>query len=207
MEKVEIFVIGAEKAGTTYLAQMLSAQHFISGAKTKELHYFNEINGRGARNSNCKKPIAWYHSFFDKGSQMKLDATPVYLYENDALQRIKEYNPDAKIIISLREPVARFISHVEMAKAKGYLRDATLEKITYDSIYFSRGLYFNQTQAAIDIFGRRNCFITKFEHLIDDPEAALSKIAFFLGTKKSNSMKRLTKKMIDICLSQSLFSN
>ena len=47
MEKVEIFVIGAEKAGTTYLAQMLSAQHFISGAKTKELHYFNEINGRG----------------------------------------------------------------------------------------------------------------------------------------------------------------
>ncbi len=98
-------IIGAQKAGTTALYEYLSQHGNINATEIKEMHFFN-------CNKNFNKGIKYYHSLFPKIDNKNLffDASPGYLHNQNACNRIYDYNKNMKIIVLLRNPVERAYS-------------------------------------------------------------------------------------------------
>ena len=106
-----IFVVGAQKGGTTALHSFLVQHPSIVGGSRKELHFFN-------RENVYAKGLPYYVSHYPVFSRGKyaLDSTPAYLYSTEAPERIHAFSPEAKIIILLREPISRAFSAFNMYK-------------------------------------------------------------------------------------------
>jgi hypothetical protein len=108
-----IFIVGAQKAGTTSLHDYLSEHPKIALGLIKEVRFFSV-------DANYSKGQLWYHSFFPYvGRKHTLDATPEYLYYPYVAERLWKYNPKAKIIVILRNPIDRAYSAWNMYKQFG----------------------------------------------------------------------------------------
>lgn len=116
--KPGFLITGAQKAGTTALFDYLSKHPAISAPSVKEIDFFN-------CESRFKAGTGFYHSHFpvDGGKGMlTFEASPGYLLSSRAPERIREYNPDIRLMVILREPVERAFSAWNMYK-KEYKRD------------------------------------------------------------------------------------
>ena len=100
----DLLIVGAQKAGTTSLFNYLAARPGFIGAQRKEVRFFN-------RDEHYARGVAWYERFFDaRQSGVRFEATPEYLYHPTAPERIHAHYPDVRIVMVLREPVARAYS-------------------------------------------------------------------------------------------------
>jgi hypothetical protein len=101
----DFFIVGAQKAGSTALCEYLALHPDIAPPKIKEPHYFN-------LEENYKKGVQYYQSLLPPRTANKLifDASPGFLVNKKAAKRIFRHNPDAKILIILREPASRAYS-------------------------------------------------------------------------------------------------
>ena len=101
-----LLIIGAQKAGTTALFEYLSKHPRLKSANTKEINFFScdKIFSRGK---------SFYHSHFPGPAgknTFTFEASPSYLHNANAYERIYSYNPDIKLIAILRNPVDRAYS-------------------------------------------------------------------------------------------------
>ena len=110
--KVDVFVIGAQKSGTTTLHEILLKEKDISLPAIKETHFFSDSK----RN---EKGISWYISNFDKQKKIWLEVDPDYTSNFEIIRDIFNYNPDAKIIFIYRDPMQRALSQWKMNKRRG----------------------------------------------------------------------------------------
>lgn len=103
-----MFIVGAQKAGTTALYGYLKRHPRIVGGETKELGFFS----RDLKYSDGND----YRSLFkpNKRQTLAMDATPEYLYYRRSPERIHQFAPNAKFVILLREPVSRAFSAFNM---------------------------------------------------------------------------------------------
>lgn len=108
MSKVDFFIVGAPKSGTTALYTYLSTHPDIFFPSHKEPNFFAEdypnIGGRLKTKSEYEK------LFTNHQQKLAGDASVCYLSSLTAPQAIKSYNPLSKIIIMLRNPIDLFIS-------------------------------------------------------------------------------------------------
>jgi len=98
-------IIGAQKAGTTTLYDILNSHPSFCGSLDKESAFFtNDVYYEQGK--------AWYSKQFELCGRntLKFEATPFYLYHPDTPKRIFEFNPDMKFIVVLREPSSRCYS-------------------------------------------------------------------------------------------------
>lgn len=99
------FIVGAPKCGTTALHNALSAHPEVFLSANKEPHFFaRDLKvGRGW----CVRDETDYLGLFsERVSEKQIgEASPWYLFSTTAAQEIHEFQPDAKIIILLRDPV------------------------------------------------------------------------------------------------------
>ena len=102
----DIVICGAQKSGTTYLAELLASQPGFYEPPIKEIHFYNGFWDRGT---------AWYASHFQLRSSdaLQIDASPSYMIHPAVPERIRTTNPDARVIFILRDPVARAYSHYQ----------------------------------------------------------------------------------------------
>ncbi len=146
-----------------------------------------------------------YSAFFRnaKDGQLIGEACHAYLTSPESAEKIKYANNDAKIIISLRNPVDRAYSLYNWMKLEGY-EDATTfvsairqeEKRLKDAdfignpkyniyhrnyFYLNTGLYYEQVKRYYEIFGAQNCYIVIFEEFVKNTMIELSGILSFLG--------------------------
>jgi len=108
MSKVDFFIVGAPKSGTTALYSYLSAHPDIFLPTHKEPNYFAKdypnIGGR-------LKSFDEYEKLFSGPTQkISGDGSVCYFGSETAPKAINSYNPNAKIIIMLRNPVELFLS-------------------------------------------------------------------------------------------------
>lgn len=104
--KPDFFIVGAQKSGTTSLHSYLSSREGFQGSHPKETHYFD-------REERYAKGNGWYERSFWSGlssSPLRFEATPTYLHRKVVPERIYNYNPCARIIIILRDPILRAYS-------------------------------------------------------------------------------------------------
>ena len=105
-EKVNTFIIGAQKCGTTTLHNTLVQHPEIYGpGPYKETHFWN-----GGPGSKSKADYENLYPFFVGPGIRLLDSTPGYIMSEGTIRKIFDYNPNAKFILLLRDPVKRALS-------------------------------------------------------------------------------------------------
>lgn len=104
--KPNFFIVGAPKCGTTSLHEYLQRHPDVFMPFYKEPHYFGSdlVGSRFLQFRN--KPEKYLKLFQDVRDETRIgESSPWYLVSQYAAQEIYTYNPDAKIIIMLRNPV------------------------------------------------------------------------------------------------------
>jgi hypothetical protein len=177
-------VIGAMKAGTTSLHQMLDAAPSIHMAPGKELDFFVEQKawGRGPQ---------WYGDQFcpDPGVVVVGESSPNYTKRDvfpGVPERMAEMLPTVRLVYVLRDPIARVISHYQHHVAQRG-RFAALADVAMDDRYVLPSDYAHQLDAYLDRFDRSQILLITSEHLRRAPAAALAAIFDFLGVPPSST--------------------
>ncbi|MFV0299940.1 MAG: sulfotransferase family protein [Paracoccus sp. (in: a-proteobacteria)] len=186
---VNFMIVGVQKAGTTALHHFLSRHPDIFMPAKKELHFFNQD-----RETDWSAPdYAPYHQHFADASGYPLrgEATPAYCFMPQAAARIHAYNPAARIILMLRDPVSRAHSQWRMEVTRGKedlsfsqaIREGR-QREGYSRLhhsYVERGFYLGQIQRLHGLFGQDQCLILLNDDLRDDLQGVLDRCWRFLG--------------------------
>eukprot|EP01043_Picozoa_sp_COSAG02_P019917 COSAG02_NODE_971_length_15551_cov_4.415157_11_plen_386_part_00 len=115
-------IIGAQKAGTTSLYDMICHHALVVPAKRKEPHFLDwRWNPEKADESDFNALRAGWAKYFDIQqltdcpSLMTGEATPSYLLGGELVAaRMAALAPKARLIVTLREPIERAYSHFRM---------------------------------------------------------------------------------------------
>ena len=118
------FIVGAPKAGTTSLYHYLEEHPEVYMSPIKETNFFSSKQMQEQELYYDATPIQsknQYLELFKDVSQEKQvgEASVSYLYYTGVAKKILEFNPKAKIVIMLRNPVDRAFSHFLMDKRLG----------------------------------------------------------------------------------------
>jgi len=221
--KPNLFIIGAAKSGTTSLYSILATHPDIFMCPIKEPHHFSKDidpklfrdEYKKANDFNVKTyldntPLPEKHIAFIKNSDFYFDlfreaetqkyigeASPSYLYSNVAAKEIYSYNPEAKILIILRDPLERVISHYQMDIVSGRQNEKNILKgVLHDyqtknkgwgitNLYIELSQYKKQVNRYLDLFEPYNVLILNFNDLKNDGNGLIKKITRFLGVSES----------------------
>lgn len=190
---VDFVVAGAQKAGTTALAHFLRQHPQIGLCRLgiREPHYFSR-----RYRDHPEGDYTGYHALFTPealSARVTGDITPIYIYLDGCLERIRAYNPEMKVIVILRNPVLHARSQWAMNLERNpefgsFLAALPSETPHYlrhgqhvDRSLLQRGLYGWQLRRLFELFPRRNCLVLKHEDLRTDHAGTLARVHDFLG--------------------------
>lgn len=216
--KVNLFLVGAAKSGTTALQVELAQHPDIAALPIKEPgHFCTDLRTSGfekdynrliqwdedyyfgldplpARHLGFVESRAHYQALAKAAPHAKwtLDASTAYLYSETAAEAIRAYNPEAKILVILRDPTARAFSHYNMALKYGMERDeplvafereAKLARAQWgrDECYLELGKYASQLRLYLQHFPPDQVMVLFYDQWQRNRGATLAKIARFLG--------------------------
>lgn len=190
MPDPNFLVIGAQKAGTTWLSEMLKQHPDILTARRKEVFFF-------ANDENYQKGIEWYRKQFTGYSGEKAigEFTPHYLWSNIASHEfegelkspeahiaVHKHYPEMKLIVSLRDPVRRAVSafyhHIRAGRISP--RSSILE-VGHKHGIISLGYYYRHLTEWMKLFPRKQFLILIFEEqIVQNKEETLKEVFRFL---------------------------
>jgi hypothetical protein len=191
--RVGFVVIGAQKAGTTALFDHLSDDPRLNLSTVKETHFFDDETVDWSR-----PDYGAYHAYFDLTRSGPMgEATPIYVFWPDSLERLKAYNPDVRLILMLRDPVKRAFSHWQMEYARGVETLPFAQAIREGRgrldgkapnhpdrrvfTYVERGFYGAQLEHLLNLFPREQLLVLRADDLRRDPTEVLARVYPFLG--------------------------
>jgi len=183
-----LFIIGAMKSGTTSLHEYLNEHPDIFMSTVKEPGYFAECM------NYYPKDLAWYESLFRDIKDEKIVGESSTNYTKlpictNVVEKIWEYNPDARFIYLMRNPVDRVISHYWHGVKYGDERNDALTAIKQKPEYICFSDYATQLEPYIERFGLDRIYILTFESFINDPVTELKSIFNWLGVDSDVTIK------------------
>jgi hypothetical protein len=192
MNKTNLFIVGTAKSGTTSFHNYLHQHPNISMSEIKETNFFSfdEIEKNNLYyNDNSVKSEKLYLNLFRNSSDEKYlgESSVSYLFYESVPQRLFDYNPDAKILIFLRNPAHRAFSHYLMDYSAGYfnysfeeiIQNEGIPKQVYQQIV-SLGMYADQVKRYYTLFGKEQVKIILFEEASLNLLETLKEIESFL---------------------------
>lgn len=156
----DFIVAGFKKCGTTSLMFNLNKHQDIYVPINKG--FCNPIGETFFFAHNFNKGIDNYKKLFDVDVKICGDKCPEYINQENIIKRINQYVPDIKIILCLRNPVNRFLSHLNMnlnRKASGRIIDVNFDKAINSDEYFKRALYADKIKTLYNYFDPKNVLI------------------------------------------------
>jgi len=195
------FIVGAPRAGTTSLHAYLKEIPGIYMSLIKETNYFSrQLVPDNHPLLNPIRDQQKYLSLFDGVSNEKIlgESSPLYLSDLEAPKLIHEVSPNALILISLRDPIERALSHFTLVISDGgstntfhqELQDEFkfgLHDITKPHLFLLSGLYSESVKRYQQIFGTKNVKIIIFEEFIQNPKQTIKEVLNFLNIQNSLS--------------------
>ncbi len=201
MKSLNFMIVGVQKGGTTALASFLSQHAEIEMSKKKEVHLFDSPNYSSEWSSNDIN--ACYDAHFNSSDLICGEATPIYCYWPAIAPALKQYNPDLKLIVLLRDPVERAISHYMMEKGRKkerwpmalafllerwrlrFSKRSSGELSEADRVcsYLDRGHYAKQLSNLRQYFNDEQILVLESDQLLQKHDESLSTVLTFLGVK------------------------
>jgi Sulfotransferase family len=201
----DFLVIGAPKAGTTALHAALARHPGLYMSAIKEPKFFLSDGPPptkgGPGDALTYREHVWrrpdYEALFDPAppGTLRGESTPLYLYDQAAMRRIRDTLPDARLIVIVRDPVERAHSNWT------HLWSAGLEPVG-DFIaacaqeenriaagwasfwhYVGLGRYGEQLEYLFTLFPREQVLVLRYRLLVDEPQLSLDRICAFLGVE------------------------
>jgi len=204
MKRPDFFIVGAPKSGTTSLYTYLRQHPDIFMPDWKEPTFF--CTDLDASYPYALRDSREYERLFERASGYKRagEASTWYLYSKSAAQNIYKFNPDARIIAILRNPVDMIHSlhsqrlytrNEDIASFKDAL-DAEAQRkrgerippgvqLTQGLFYRDVGKYYEQIGRYIDIFGRQRVYVSIYDDFANNPAKTYKDIAKFLDVDPS----------------------
>lgn len=200
-------IIGAQKAGTTWLQQQLQ-QHPDVFVPREEIHFFDKAY-------NYEKGVDWYRQFFAgvTGEKAVGEKTPDYCWTGtagaeghlpDVHRNIHDLLPQVKLVLVVRNPVDRAISAVNHIIRSGRLspRYSVDELLTGEKRalvephgVIDYGRYMNHISAYLELFDREQLKILIFEEdIVRSPARGLEEVARFLDVDHTFSFSNVKEK-------------
>jgi hypothetical protein len=198
-KKPEFFIVGAPKCGTSALAHYLAAHPDIYVAR-KEMHFFGADLHFGQQ--FYRRDLNAYLAEFDTRHDQACagEASVWYLFSRQAAAEIKAFNPDARIIILLREPAAMLYSlyyqfrsdgneHLPtFAEALAAEDDRRAGRRLGRQTYLAQGLayravvrYTEQVRRYFETFGRERVHVILYDELAANTAGTYRDTLRFLG--------------------------
>lgn len=207
--KPNFLIIGAQKAGTSSLFKYLMRHGHFLRPLLKDVYFFDR---------NYRKGMEWYLSFYPSvaaqkqregqlgGPVVSSEGATHYILNPWVPERVRQTFPDIKIIVLLRNPVQRAISHyfhnrrmgsesltsaleafqkeqerIE-AEEKRLFSDPDYSSHDYDSYtYLTRGRYAEQLERWFEHFPREQFLILCSEQFYKDTDRHFRAVCKFIG--------------------------
>ena len=183
-----------QKGGTTALTAMLRLHPGVLMSRPKEPHFFDSTR------IDWDKPNykVLHQAFAGRAPEGKIcgESTPIYSYWPPAMARVRDYNPQARIILSLRHPSYRAFSQWRMERERGSEALSFAEAIAdtgrargtrrYPGVHrllshVDRGFYARQIEAMLVLFPRDQIHWYRSDRMWAEPLPHLQAIERFLG--------------------------
>lgn len=199
-------IAGVQRCGTSSLFHYLCQHPDMAAPERKELHFFNRADYSG--------DMRHYKSFFPARHfthkrMITGEATPEYSFYPDLMCRIQAVLPEIKIILIVRDPVQRAISHYraqaphrrpksfraamqldqEFFGDHGLSNSAGLNHYARGQNYISRGRYIDYMPFIYKSFPKENILLMKAEDMFDNPLLYVNDCLEFLGLDKLQSLR------------------
>lgn len=187
----DIYLIGAQKSGTTTLAYWLSQHPQLCVSDPKEPHFFSR---------NWSKGLTWYQSKFSNyqnaiciDASVSYSAAPLsvtgdripgnFKSRMGVPQRLHSINPDAKFIYLLRNPIQRTYSSYCMSVNLGREGRCFADAIKSDTQFIDMSDYYGQLSLWLEYFPLESFRFLLFEDLIQTPQQVVKQCLDFMGVK------------------------
>jgi Sulfotransferase family len=156
--------IGPDKAGSSWLHEVLIRHESIYMPPAKDLYFFDRYYGRG---------LPWYLAHFDGASPQHAVVGEVcqdYLFHPEAPARIRESLDDVRFMVTLRDPAERaFSSYLYMLK-QGETPGTFLEALETRPELLDHGRYASNLRRFEEMFGDDSVYVGVFDDLVEDPQ-------------------------------------
>lgn len=165
---VDFIVIGAMRAGTTMLNDILAQHPQIAMARMKETDFFIEQKNYG-------RGTDWYRSEFADDRPLRGEVSPNYSKARDfpgVPERIHAHCPDARLVYIVRDPVERALSHYAHGWTMGRIT-LTPEELVGGPQYqgmLDASRYAHQLQHYRAVFPAEQILVLDYESFIADPQ-------------------------------------
>jgi hypothetical protein len=189
------YIVGAVKSGTTSLYAYLRQHPQVFLPTMKEPHFFTRPHPSPEQTHLIQyvANVEQYQHLYRGANQFPRigDASPSYLWCEEAPERIHAVQPDARIIVILRDPVQRAYAQYLMDFNEGVLDLPFMEALQRDwtrsdkgwgisQLYVELGRYTAQIIRYQQRFGADHVHVCLLEDLKKTPLAVLEGIADFL---------------------------
>jgi Sulfotransferase domain len=202
----DFLIAGVPKAGTTALHAALQPHPSLFLSAVKEPKFFLSDGPPprhgGPGDVQTYQEYIWrradYEALFAPAppGAVKGEATPFYLYDEQAPKRIAALVPDAKIVLLLRDPVDRAHSnwtHLWIAGLESEADFLAACRAAPARIaagwaafwhYLQLGMYGRQVANLYQHFPRERVLLLRYRDLKDDPAVTLDRVCAFLGVEE-----------------------
>lgn len=197
----DLIIIGAAKSGTTSLFFYLNQHPQFLAPHKKEINFFN---------TNFELGVPWYLAHFpaiaDSDQFVTGEASPLYLYNHQVIERIKQLFPQIKLIVMLRNPVERTISEYYHAANHGLENRSLMELIELEKEllatksrnkvmqrfgYLLNSIYVDKIAQWMNNFPPENILIIQSESFFTETYRVMEQVWEFLSISPQNQAKHI----------------
>lgn len=186
----DTFLIGVQKAGTTTLNDWLSQHPQVYCYNSlKDIPLFVKFPQAEALNKRLLLETPAYQQ-----QPVVLHSAVNYIFYPSLIQQLAQKNPRAKLILIVRNPVARAISSyfyfrkmlrenrdIETALLYQPKKQFEITRDNNDFTYIEHGLYYEQVKNCLELFSKQQLLVLDYDDLKNKPGELLKTIFNFLN--------------------------
>jgi len=179
--------IGPGKTGSTWLHEVLIRHEQIFMTEAKDLYFFDRYYDRG---------MDWYLGQFSAArAEHKIigEVCQHYLFSADAPKRIFDCLPQARLMVTLREPAARAFSSYLYQSKHGAVTGTFREALQTRPGILNSSRYASHLKRYLQYFDRSAIYVGLFDDLSKDPQAFIDPLLTWLDVKPMRLDEELVK--------------